>query len=265
MNIFLEITRKFNSGTLRAIISGGQAVVLHRLAIMSKDGDWILREDEDSLKHVLSVLSGYGAHYRFGAPLDVRWMRWGWSSHFEFRKDGLRVRTDFVTQPPRISAHELAGIWKQQENRDPPFVSARELAEMKKTNREKDYAVIGELARLLPEPSENLLVSRSARDLITLARTHPELVKKLAKKRPLLNEIFSGREKLETALDAERRMLIHANEKRLEAYMQAAQTWASVWPEVARQVSGCSLSEAHEIVVSRAGGVLPFQVQGIAI
>jgi hypothetical protein len=39
MNIYLERTRKFNTGRVRAILAGGQAVVLHRLAIMSKDGD----------------------------------------------------------------------------------------------------------------------------------------------------------------------------------------------------------------------------------
>jgi hypothetical protein len=39
-NIYLELTRKFNRGRVRAILAGGQAVVLHRLAIMSKDGGW---------------------------------------------------------------------------------------------------------------------------------------------------------------------------------------------------------------------------------
>jgi hypothetical protein len=38
MNISLELTHKFHSGRGRAILAGGQAVVLHRLAIMSKDG-----------------------------------------------------------------------------------------------------------------------------------------------------------------------------------------------------------------------------------
>jgi hypothetical protein len=36
MNIYLELTRKFNRSRTRAILAGGQAVVLHRLAIMSK-------------------------------------------------------------------------------------------------------------------------------------------------------------------------------------------------------------------------------------
>lgn len=44
MNIYLELTKLFNVGKLRAVLSSGQAAVLHRLAVMSKDGDWILRE-----------------------------------------------------------------------------------------------------------------------------------------------------------------------------------------------------------------------------
>jgi hypothetical protein len=107
MNIYLRLTREFNEGRLRAIITSGQAVVLHRLAIMSKDGDWILREDQDAAAHVLEVLERHGARYRFGAPLDLRWLRQGWSSHLEFEEDGLRIRTDFFTRPrasaPRIS------------------------------------------------------------------------------------------------------------------------------------------------------------------
>jgi len=38
---------------------------------MSKDGDWILREDAEALDHVLQTLESHGARYRFGAPLDL--------------------------------------------------------------------------------------------------------------------------------------------------------------------------------------------------
>jgi len=103
-----DLTTAFNSGgRLRAVICSGQAVVLHRLAVMSKDGDWILREDEAVLAHVLAVFQDYGANYRFGAPLDLGWLRGGWSSHFEFAFEGLRIRTDFFTRPPRFSGSDL--------------------------------------------------------------------------------------------------------------------------------------------------------------
>lgn len=231
---------------------------MHRLAIMSKDGDWILREDVEALNHVLSVLAEYDARYRFGAPLDARWLAGGWSSHFEFEHDRLRIRTDFVTRPPRLDSERLAEIWLEQEGHDAPFVNARDLAELKKTNREKDYAVIGELARMLTDPGDALLLSRSARDLTDLALKCPELVRTLAARRPLLNVISKGIDTLEAALDAERRALIHANERRLAAYMLAAEAWIQAWPDASREIHSRPLHEAHHIMVARAEPVLPF-------
>lgn len=262
MNIYLSLTQQLNEGRLRAIISSGQAVVLHRLAIMSKDGDWIVREDEECLDHLLSVLSAHGATYRFGAPLDVRWMAGGWSSHLQFRAGKLRVRTDFVTRPPRLTAPRLAQIWQEQGSAAVPFLSASDLADIKKTNRERDYAIIGELARLMTDVREQLLYSRSARDLIQLAAEHPSAVRELTARRPLLAAISQGRSRLEEALDAERRQLIHANEARLEAYLEAAEEWAGVWLDTERRGSGLPLQEAHRVLVDRAEGVLPFHVRG---
>ena len=262
MSIYLDLTREFNTGRLRAVLSSGQAVVLYRLAIMSKDGDWILREDEECLGHVLSVLQQHGARYRFGAPLDVRWMRGGWSSHFEFQADVLRVRTDFVTRPPRLSSEDLAGMWSGQEGRDIPVVGIRDLAELKKTNREKDYAVIGELARLLSDPQDILLLSRSARDIMELAAERPDLVGTLTLRRAALAAVDQGVEQLEAALDAERRKLIHANERRLQGYISAARQWAAMWPDVSRETDGLPLRQAQEYIVDRAAGVLPFRTEG---
>jgi hypothetical protein len=261
-NVYLDLTREFNEGRLRAVICSGQAVVLHRLAVMSKDGDWILREDEEALGHVLRVLDRHGARYRFGAPLDLRWMRGGWSSHFDFMAGGVRVRTDFFTRPPRVSAEELARTWSEQQNRDPPFVDARVLAEMKKTNREKDYAVIGELARLMTNPSNQLLHSRSARDLADLAARHPALIQQLAIRRPLLAHVSGDRRALQRALDDERAALVEANEQRLSRYIRAGERWAGIWPEVEREIAGRRLTDAHDLLVRRASGVLPASVEG---
>lgn len=257
-NVYLALTREFNANRFRVVITSGQAVVLHRLAVMSKDGDWIVRGDPEALEHVLSVLEGHGARYRFGAPLDERWMAGGWSSHFEFRQDSLRVRTDFFSRPPRLTPSDLARLWKEQEGRDPPFVGTRDLVEIKKTNREKDYAVIGELARLMKDPGDQLLCSRSARELIDLARRHPDLVSKLAVRRPLLTIAREGRDKLERELDAEKRTLIHANEERLKKYQVAARRWSALWPTVQEEIHSLSLTKAHRIVVERAEAVLPF-------
>ena len=262
MSIYVELTDAFNDGELRAVLSSGQAVVFHQLAVMSKDGDWVLREDEDALHHVLSVLGGRGARYRFGAPLDVRWMRGGWSSHFEFRTQTLRVRTDFVTRPPRLSPHDLAALWAAQHPSTFPVVGVRDLCELKKTNRERDYAVIGELARLLDNVRDELMMSRSARDLTALAAKRPDLVAELSSKRPVLSSIGQGIQALEAALDAERRGLIHANEDRLRVYLAAASAWREAWAQMESKIQNLPLDEAHAIVVSRAEGLLPFTPGG---
>lgn len=262
MSIYIKLTQQFNEGKLRAILSSGQAVVLHRLAVMSKDGDWILREEDETLKHILEILSQYGARYRFGAPLDIRWLRGGWSSHFEFSYHGLRIRTDFVMRPPRISPTALQTLWKEQEGKAIPFVDAKTLVEIKKTNREKDYAVIGELARLLSDVRDQALSSRSARDLLILAEKYPEVLSDLSVQRPLLKKVSGGRAELERALDEEKRALIHANEARLQAYLEAAEKWSKIWPEIEKEVSGYSLMEAHRIIVHRSCNILPFTVRG---
>ncbi len=258
-NPYTELTHDFNRGRLRAILSSGQAVVLYRLAIMSKDGDWILRQDEETLAHVRGVLAGRGARYRFGAPLDLRWLRHGWSAHFEYRQEKLRIRTDFVTRPPRISRRELEEIWHHPVDRGVPVVGLEELAELKKTDREKDYAVIGELARRMRDPRSQFLYSRSALDLIRLAREHPQRLAEATPRRPLLARIADGRDELERALDEERRELMRTNEERLELYQSALRAWSNLWPRVAREVAGRPLVEAHEIVTGRAVEVLPFE------
>ncbi len=261
-NPYLELTTDFNRGRLRAVLSSGQAVVVHRLAIMSKDGDWILREDDEALEHVLAVLADRRSRYRFGAPLDRRWLAGGWSAHFEHRPSSFRLRTDFVTRPPRISPRDLEQIWEDAVDREVPVVGLEPLAALKKTNREKDYVVIGELARRMRDPRSQLLCSRSARDLVRLAREHPETLRELVGERPTLAKVTAGRDELEAALDAERRLLMRRNEERLARYTEAAQAWSKLWPEVAAEIAERPLGEAHRIVVARAEGVLPFAPAG---
>lgn len=269
LNIYLQLTRDFNAGRLRALLAGGQAVVLYRLAIMSKDGDWILREDEEALDRVLAVLAAHGARYRFGAPLALPWMRAGWSAHFEFPFEGLRVRTDFVTRPARLPAAAVSALWAGQEHHPPAPDEAKLAAEQliltKQTNREKDYAAIGELARLLDDPLAVLRYSRSARDILEIAARHPDLLAAAEVDRPCLAAVAQGREAVAAALDAERRRLMARNEERLEHFEQAARPWASVWPALSREIEGWPLRRAHARVVEAANGCLPTTVPGIEL
>jgi len=256
-NPYIRLTQEFNNGRLRAILASGQAVVLYRLAIMSKDGDWILREEAEALTHVIATLARHGARYRYGAPLDLRWLVHGWSSHLEFQEGGLRLRCDFVTRPPRVSPASLRALWEAPVQKEAPIVSLAVLAELKKTNREKDYAVIGEIARKMEDPRLEALYSRSARDLVRLARDHPEAVRQAAVERPLLARAGQGREEIERLLDEERRALIRNNEDRLDRYLAAAARWGEEWPRLSKEIAGLPLMAAHEVMAARAAAHLP--------
>jgi hypothetical protein len=197
------------------------------------------------------------ARCRFGAPLALPWLVGGWSSHFEFVQDRMRIRTDFVSRPPRITEAELAGMWTSAARTGSAVVDLVPLARIKLTNREKDYAVVGDLARLMPDPADQLRFSRSARDLIELARARPDLLAAVVGERPALAAVARGRAVLEEALDRERRALMRANEERLQRYQQAAAAWAAAWIDVAREVEGWPLRSAHEHIVRRATALLP--------
>ena len=104
-NVYFELTRAFNAAGPIAALASGQAVVYYRVAIMSKDGDWVIKETADACARILAVLTEHGAVYRPGAPLDTRWLAGGWSSHFEFADErGRRIRCDFFSRPPRVDA-----------------------------------------------------------------------------------------------------------------------------------------------------------------
>ena len=151
----------------------------------------------------------------------------------------------------------MALLWQEQAKECPPFVNLTQLARMKQTDREKDYVVIGELARRMMDPADCLRFSRSALDLMRLAEQHPSLVERLASERPVLAMIKEGRDRLEAALDAERRDMIHANERRLARFQEAADRWLAQWPAILRQTQGLSLSQAHRVITKTAETFLP--------
>lgn len=258
-NIYLQLTREFNEGKVRAVISSGQAVVLHRLAIMSKDGDWILREEEEALQHVLSVLERHGARYRLGAPLDLDWLKFGWSSHFEFAHSGLRIRADFFTRQPRLSEKDRESLW-EGDQATPPFLPLRPLADVKKTMRAKDYSVIGELARRMEDPRDKLFYARSADDLIAISKENPSLVDELADKRDVLKLIAGGRDVLDEALLREQLALMREDERRIKLYADAAASWRKMWPSLEARTAKLTLRETHTILTEEAGHYLPQRV-----
>lgn len=251
-NVYFELTRAFNQAGPTVVLASGQAVVYHRLAIMSKDGDWVIRETADACARVLSVLASHGARYRPGAPLDVRWLAGGWSSHFEFADErGRRVRCDFFSRPPRLGASTRERLFQSG---DPlAVVDIESLIRMKQTQRAKDYAVIGELASRL-DPARELLFTTDPDRLLALAPEHGGHLSRAAVQAALSGD----RDGVVVALARERDAFQERDRRRLAAYTSAAESFIDAF--AALSDVDRTLPDAHHRVVALAEAQLPTAV-----
>jgi hypothetical protein len=252
-NVYFELTREFNAGGRIAILTSGQAAVFYRTAIMSKDGDWILEETAGACERILGLLAARGARYRPGAPLDVRWLGGGWSSHFEFPDEaGRRIRCDFMTRPPRLDEPVVRGYFAHpSESGGLDVIGLEDLILMKRTQRLKDYAVIGELARLLP-PSREILHTTDPDRILELAPTCGAAVARLPVR---VARSGATREEVAIALTRETLALQDADACRLRAYQQAGRTYLEQLRESG--APALPLAEAHDRMVRLAEEWLP--------
>ena len=254
-NLYFELTREFNQLGPTAVLSSGQAVVYYRLAIMSKDGDWIVRETADACAHVRSVLSQYGARQRPSAPLDVRWLGGGWSSHFEFFDSRQRrLRCDFVSRPPRVPDEAVAAMFHGPVSSEPLLVVDREvLIRLKQTARAKDYAVIGELARQLP-PHQEIQWTTDVDRLLELSALVAG-----PSSRPSVQAARSGagRSGVVAALALEVDALQQSDSRRLVRYQAAAESYLHEFRQAA--LDRLPLAQAHDAACRLAEAWLPPQ------
>jgi len=252
-NLYFELTEEFNAEGVIAVLASGQAVVYYQLAIMSKDGDWILRETPEACRRALAVLERHGARYRPSAPLDVRWLAGGWSSHFEFADpEGRRIRCDFVTRPPRVAPEELIGLFTPQEPVDSLNVVGLEpLIRMKQTQRAKDYPVIGELARLLP-PEREIELTTDPDRILALASDYG----RGSRRSPVRAALAGGlREAVVVELARESDHLQQQDRARLEAFKRAGQPYVREFQ--AANLGALALPEAHQRACELAKRSLP--------
>ncbi|MFY9825344.1 MAG: hypothetical protein WAM82_28455 [Thermoanaerobaculia bacterium] len=241
-NVYFDLTEELNAEGEIAVLASGQAVVFYRISMMSKDGDWILRETPEACQRALAILERHGARYRPGAPLDVRWLAGGWSSHFElFDAERRRIRCDFVTRPPRMAPEEIRGLFEAAEPAEPMRVLGIEpLIRIKQTQRAKDYPVIGELARLLP-PEREIEFTTDPDRILALAPAYGERSRR-GPVRAALAERTRDAVVVELARELDR--LQQQDRARLEKYRVAAEPYMRQF-QLAK-ISDLDLPQAHE-------------------
>jgi hypothetical protein len=255
-NVYFELTRELNRFDRVAVLSSGQAVVFYRLAIMSKDGDWIVRETPVACSRVLAVLSAHGARHRPAAPLDVRWLRGGWSSHFEYADAaGRRIRCDFVSRPPRLSLASVEAMFRGSGD-DLIVVDREALIRLKQTGRAKDYAAIGELARELT-PARELELTTDVDRILELAASLDN-----PSSRPSVRAAREGADRgaVVGALAQEIDALQQTDRQRVAAYQRAAAPYLAEFRRLA--LDTLPLERAHEEACRIAEALLPDVARG---
>lgn len=147
-NPYFRLHGEFSKAGADVLLSSGQACVVFGIAAFSKDGDWIIRENDRSCAAVLKVLGQHHAVYRLGAPLATDWLALGMTSHFEFQTaDGFRMRADFCSRPPRVP--DVERMWKRAARTGGMHVvDVESLVQLKQTRRLRDYSTIGALAEV---------------------------------------------------------------------------------------------------------------------
>jgi hypothetical protein len=248
-NVYFDLTREFNRYGAVAALASGQAVVYYRVAIMSKDGDWILHETPEACERVRAVLSHHGARHRPAAPLDLRWLRGGWSSHFEYLDAaGRRIRCDFVTRPPRVSVEVFRSMFAHASEGMLLVVDRETLIKLKQTGRAKDYAVIGELARQLP-PEEEIEWTTDVDRILELAAD----VGVRSNRRPVRTARSGApRAAVVASLAQEIDDLQQSDRQRVAAYQRAAEDYLAAFrrleldrlPLAAAHFEACRIAEA---------------------
>ncbi len=257
-NVYFALTEEFNARGVIALLASGQAVVFYRIALMSKDGDWVLRETEETCGRVLSVLARHGARYRPGAPLHPRWLAGGWSSHFEFfDEQKRRIRCDFVSRPPRVAPSDLEAMFSAARGEGPlKVIDPERLILLKQTQRAKDYPVIGEIARLLP-PSCELRWTTDPDRILELAVSHGS-----DSDRRSVRAAREGRPRDEVVVELAREVdrLQGQDRARMQRYEQAARPYLA---ELRDGIRGdASLEEGHAIALQLAERLLPTTLEG---
>lgn len=249
-SFFTKLVSTAQERGITCAITSGMACVHFGVAATTKDCDVLCEVGKaDAFRELIAETSlrDLLPNYRgnISPPLDARWMRGGWTSHFTWKTKPEEACLDVFGIAPRGSSpweRELQGR----------YVSRHIVAEMKRTNRPKDWPYITALGiKLLKEPDVrgclHLFDAATLRDAVRL-HAIPDGMKNA---RPSLRLAASGDERLEAVLHAEQVFWHQLDACRIRLYEKALRPYVSaVRKAIARRP--LTLSESHELRVECA-------------
>jgi hypothetical protein len=252
---FCDLVTQAQQRGIPCAITSGMACVHFGVAATTKDCDVLcLAEKSDEFRALISetLLHGILPNYRgnISPPLDARWMRGGWTSHFTWKTRPEETCLDIFGIAPRGSSaweEEIFGL----------YASRHTVAEMKRTNRGKDWPFITALGIKLLKAND-LRGCLHLYDAQTLSRevgnlTIPDW---MLNARPALQLARSKDERLEGALHAEMVFWHRLDACRISHYERALRPYVSaVRRAIARRP--LPLLESHEVRLECAEKYLP--------
>ena len=236
-------------------ITSGMACVEFGVAQTTKDCDVLC--DPKSARILFDVVEStelrqVRANYRgkLSPPLDQRWLRGGWTSHFFWKVGDVEAYLDVFGIAPRGStswATELLGL----------FAGPHTVAEMKRTDRDKDWPFATALGT-------NMLESGDARGWLHIfdADVMRSLIRRtpcpapIVAQRPVLNLALEHDQRLEQAIHVEKLYWNALDRARLRVYERAVRPYL-VAVRKAKIPKGTSLAVQHQSRLQCAERLLP--------
>lgn len=204
---------------VQALLMGGQACVFYGAAQFSKDVDFLVLADATNYRELHAALDELHA-VRIAVPrFDPEVLQRGHAVHFRCKAAGVEgLRVDVMTRLRDLPAFDV--LWERrttlvsEDGGEVHLLSVPDLVNAKKTQRDKDWPMIGALVEghynaegNAPTPTRIefwLNEARTPERLVELTSRFPEETARLVAGRPLLALARDGNlPELRAALDAE--------------------------------------------------------------
>jgi hypothetical protein len=186
------------------------------------------------------ALPGYRGHIT--PPMDARWLRGGWTSHFVWKAGDTEAYLDIFGAAPRASSPwdaEFSGLYAGQHT----------VAEMKRTDREKDWPFATALGvKLLEAGDERGWLHIFNYEALVGVAERLSCPAKLVHRRPALALLAAKDERLEMALKAEVEFWHRLDKVRMHVYERAVRPYMLAVKQDAR-------SDAPQLPVQHAARV----------
>ena len=248
------VSRAHTRGITCAITSG-MACVAFGVAQATKDCDLLCApEAARDFFQILGdtrfggSLPSYRGH--FTPPLDSRWLRGGWTSHFVWDAPGLEAYLDIFGVAPR-------GTSPWQAEFQGAYAGLHTVAEMKRTNRERDWPFATALGvKLLEAGDPRGWLHLFNYDVLIQTASLLQCPTAMIALRPALALLTEADERLELAVKGEIEFWNRLDQLRIKVYERAVRPYFLAVKSDARSQAP-ALAEQHEIRLALAEQLLP--------